>query len=112
MRQYWKITFDLFCRITACCFFFSSLYILFFEGRDVQVGLDYVWGILILAALTALITRILPAFSERKLTRGGIFLRFLLHFLGTNAIVMATGYRLRWYEPGDIAAIGAMLLII
>lgn len=94
-----QLFFDVFARIAATIFFFSSIYIAVFFGTDVNLSISYVWGVLFIS-LAATIARI-PFFGDKEISKAKMLAGNIIYFIFLSILVMVSGYYLQWFHPGE-----------
>lgn len=99
MRNKLNTLFTVFTRVCTLAFIFSSLYILIFFGRHSLLNLEYVWGILLIALVSAV--GYIPFLSEKELSKTFLILSRIVYFILLDAVILFVGYRLKWYIPEE-----------
>ena len=95
MKEKIKLLLDIFARISASIFLFSSIYISLFWGVQTDINLSYIWGVLFIS-LAATIVRI-PFFSDKEISKTKMLVYNVLYFLFVNILVLVIGYKLEWF---------------
>jgi hypothetical protein len=94
-----QLFFDVFARIAATIFLFSSIYIAVFFGTDVVLRISYIWGVLFIS-LAATIGRI-PFFTDKEISKTKMLAGNIIYVIFLNILVMVSGYYLEWFHPGE-----------
>jgi len=94
-----QLFFDVFARVAASVFTFSSIYIAVFFGTDVRLSLSYIWGVLLIS-LAAAVARI-PFFTDKEISKIKMLAGNIIYFIFINILVMVVGYYLNWFNPGE-----------
>lgn len=101
---------NLFCSITAAIFIFSSIYICIFWGVNTQLPLAYIFGVLFIGLVSTL--AYIPLLSEKELSKRAMVVMNTLHFLFVNAVVLATGYFLKWFSARTLPAMELTIIVV
>ena len=90
-----KLFLDIFARISASIFIFSSIYISIFWGSNTDINLSYVWGVLFIS-FAAAIARI-PFLSDKEISKKTMLICNIVYFVFINILVLGIGYVLQWF---------------
>ncbi len=99
MKNKFIILLNVFTRVCTLSFIFSSIYIWIFFGRYSLLNLEYVWGILLIALVSAV--GYIPFISEKELSKSIMIISRAIYFILLDAVILFVGYRLKWYIPEE-----------
>ena len=93
-----KSMLQVFIYVTAGNTIGASIFLAVFN-RDYQFNYEFLWQLVGIAAVSALGDLIF--YSRKELSKKQIKLRFLLHYIYINIIVVGGAFILKWIEPGE-----------
>lgn len=104
----------MFTRITTGIVFVTALYIHIFWANDLTLGVEILWQILLLSAIGALLTPILPFDKMEKveISKQEFLVRYLLHFLCIMVSVLVCAFQFGWCTIGNWKQIVGMVVSI
>lgn len=110
VREYFSRAFNMFAWISTMIFFFSGIFIALFWGPHTKLSLDYIFAVLSMAALFALVGT--PLFNMEKAGKRKMAVLQTSYFLFVNAVVVATGFFLKWFTMENKAMVAGFEVTI
>ena len=101
---------NLFTRITTGIFLFSGIYILIFFGTEPGLSIIYVFAIIGMSALFALVRTLI--YKEDTISKKAKLIQEICFFLFVNAVVLAAGFVLRWFNVKNLKTVVGMEITI
>lgn len=97
---------DLFTKIAAISFIFSSVYIVIFAGFEKVLSVKYVWGIL--GESLVLAAAYLPFLTEKEMSKKKLLFCNILYFLVADFVVLGFGFYMGWFSFSHTATVVMM----
>lgn len=110
-----KINFfiDMFAKLAAAIFIFSSMYVFAFNGTEAVLSVEYIWGILCLSFMLTLTFMLFFSGNEMKLKK--YLICNIIYFILADAEVLGAGLFLGWFSlehPKTIAAMEITFIVV
>ena len=100
--------FFVFVCVTTCVVFATAVYITIFWPQ-VSLGVEILWQILGVSFLSSFG---ICLYSERERSSKFILIRYILHYIYTNAVVLGCGVWFGWFYADNLAMVLGMVLVI
>ncbi len=97
---------DMFAKLTAAIFLFSSIYIYIFNGLKEFLSVTFIWGILAEAFLLTL--AYIPFIIEKEMTKKRFVICNMFYFVFADFVVLAFAFLFKWCSLNQPATIIAM----
>ncbi len=110
VHEYFSKAFNMFTWISTMIFIFSGIFIALFWGSHTQLGLSYVFGVLVMSAVFSLVGT--PVMNMEKAGKKKMALFQALYFLFVNMGVVATGFFLNWFTTENKAMVAGFEVTI
>ncbi len=78
--------------------------------RDIQFSYGFLWQFISIAAVCAFSTLIF--WSRKELSKKQIAIRYVLHYVYNNFVVVGGAFLYKWLEPGQIINIAFMFFLV
>ncbi len=93
---------SIFTKVTTAVSVVAACFIMFFWGKDAEIGVEILWQILGVSALCTIASFILPWDDETsRISKKEMLIRMILCFCSINAIVLLCGAWFEWFDFGN-----------
>ena len=103
-----KDLFFVFVCVTTCVVFVTAVYITIFWPQ-VSLGVEILWQILGVSCLSSFG---ICLYTETERSSKSILIRYILHYIYTNAVVLGCGIWFGWFYADNLAMVLAMVVVI
>lgn len=103
-----KDLFFVFACVTTCVVFVTAVYITIFWPQ-VSLGVEILWQILGVSFLSSFGIYLYP---EKERSSKFILIRYILHYIYTNAVVLGCGIWFGWFYADNLAMVLGMIVVI
>ena len=110
MKEKINILINIFTRVVTTIFLFASVYEALFVGLGVTFTVIDVWAIMLIGLLCAVCY--LPMLSDKVYSKGIMILLQIVYAVIINAVTLATGFLLHWFNFKKPVAVLSFELII
>ncbi len=117
MRKRLDAMASLFVKITTGILFAAAMFITVFYGWELELHVDILWQILVLAFICTLGSLVIPVDGQREVSRRTMLLRIAVYYAYVNAAVLFGGFLFGWFSfhnlkqvLGMVAAVAAVYL--
>lgn len=109
LRRKMGFLLNIFSMITSCMVMAVAFFVTVFNPVE-RIEAVILWQIPAVAALISLISLIYP--WDRPLTKAGIAVRIIIHYVLVNIVVLGAGYLFDWYNPQSGESVAVMVVTI
>lgn len=109
MREYIKEMLQIFFVINTGITMGAATFITFLQ-KDAKLGVEILWQIIIVSLIAAFASIILH--SKNELSKKGILIREVIHYIAINIVVLGCAYLFNWIESGDIFKVLSLIVCI
>lgn len=103
-----KDLFFVFVCVTTCVVFVTAVYITIFWPQ-VSLGVEILWQILGVSCLSSFG---ICLYTEKEHSSKFILIRYILHYIYTNVVVLGCGIWFGWFYADNLAMVLGMVLVI
>ncbi|TGY95584.1 DUF3021 domain-containing protein [Petralouisia muris] len=119
MRKRLDAMASLFVKITTGILFASAVFITVFYGWELELHVDILWQILVLAFICTLGSLVISVDGQREISRRSMLIRIAVYYAYVNAAVLFGGFLFRWFSfdnlnqvLGMVAAVAVVYLAV
>lgn len=101
----------MFSMLTTAILVFSSIYILFFFGLNVEIKMKYIWGVLAISLILS--TAYLPLYSD--LSKKAYIIGSVIYYVFADCVVLGVGLLLGWFRlevPASIIGMEITFVVV
>ena len=103
-----KDLFFVFVCVTTCVVFVTAVYITIFWPQ-VSLGVEILWQILGVSFLSSFG---ICLYTEKERSAKSTLVRYILHYIYTNAVVLGCGVWFGWFYADNLAMVLGMVVVI
>lgn len=103
---------NVFSKITICVLVASATYITAFWGWNAQISVQILWQILVVSAVCSIPILMYPRDGEKELSKKGMIVRQILHFIYVNIAVLGLGRLFGWFYFTNMKMLAFMEALI
>lgn len=105
-----NVLINFFTRISTGIFLFSGIYICIFYGFDPGLSVSYIFGVLGMSSLFAVVGTLI--YSKETATKNARFIQGIIFFIFVNIVVLGVGFLLHWFSFKNLKTVIGMEITI